>query len=205
MAHTVSNDFAVQMDTSALVGDRSEWDRKVRSDLATELEGRFPGPAFSVLGAQRMLAIKGYRELKRWMEQEVGTKQGEEALRGCARDSRLHARPGLASATWLSPTTMDQGWNDALESVASIIRKALGECGPRGDAVQHAMHWLRGLVRGYVVHEMTGSFVKPVDLDHGFELGCAACRCCARNPAQTAGRTQQHLRSVLPSKAGRVS
>ena len=28
------------------------------------------------------------------------------------------------------------------------------------------MHWLRGLVRGYVVHEMTGSFVKPVDLDH---------------------------------------
>lgn len=173
MAHTVSNDFAVQMDTSALVGDRSEWDRKVRSDLATELEGQFPGPAFSVLGAQRMLAIKGYRELKRWMEQEIGTKQGEDALRGCARAIRayIHARPGLASATWLSPTTKDQGWNDALESVASIIRKALGECGLKGEAVQHAMHWLRGLVRGYVVHEMTGSFVKPVDLDHGFELG----------------------------------
>jgi len=55
--------------------------------------------------------------------------------------------------------------------VASLIRKSLGECGLKGDAVQHAMHWLRGLVRGYVVHEMTGSFVKPVDLDHGFELG----------------------------------
>lgn len=170
---TVSTSFAVQMDTSALVGDRSEWDRKVRSDLAKELEGTFPGPAYSVLGAQRMLAIKGYRELKKWMQQEVGDKHGEDALRGCARAIRLyiHARPGLASATWLSPTEKDKEWHDALESVASIIRKALGECGLRGDAVQHAMHWLRGLVRGYVVHEMTGSFVKPVDTDHGFELG----------------------------------
>jgi hypothetical protein len=173
MTFSVSNDFAVQMDTSALVGDRSEWDRKVRSDLAKELEGQFPGPAFNVLGAQRMLAIKGYRELKSWMEQEVGDKHGEDAVRGCARAIRayVHARPGLASATWLSPTTKDKDWNDALESVASIIRKALGECGLQGEAVQHAMHCLRGLVRGYVVHEMAGSFVKPVDLDHGFELG----------------------------------
>lgn len=173
MTFSVSNDFAVQMDTSALVGDRSEWDRKVRTDLAAELEGQFPGPAFSVLGVQRMLAIKGYRELRRWMEQEVGNGKGEEALRGCARAIRayVHERPGLASATWLSPTTKDKEWNDALESVASIIRKALGECGLHGEAAQHAMHWLRGLVRGYVVHEMTGSFVKPVDLDHGFELG----------------------------------
>ena len=51
------------------------------------------------------------------------------------------------------------------------MRKALGECGLHGEAAQHALHWLRGLVRGYVVHEMTGSFVQPVDLDHGFELG----------------------------------
>jgi hypothetical protein len=173
MALSVSNDLAVQMETSALVGDRSEWDRKVRSDLAKELEGQFPGPAFNVVGAQRMLAIKGYRELRRLMEQEVGARQGEEALRACARAIRayVHERPGLASATWLSPTTKDKAWNDALESVASIIRKALGECGLHGEAAQHAMHWLRGLVRGYVVHEMTGSFVKPVDLDRGFELG----------------------------------
>ena len=170
---TLSDGFPVQMDASALVGDRSEWDRKVRSDLAKELEASFPGPAFSVVGAQRMLAIKGYRELKKWMEQEVGDKHGEDALRGCARAIRLyiHARPGLASATWLSPTAKDKEWNDALESVASIIRKALGECGLHGEAVQHAMHCLRSLVRGYVVHEMTGSFVKPVSLDHGFELG----------------------------------
>ena len=169
----LSNDFAVQMDASMLVGDRSEWDRKVRSDLAKELEGTFPGPAYSVLGAQRMLAIKGYRELRSWMLQEIGDKHGEDAVRGCARAIRLyiHARPGLASATWLSPTAMDKEWSDALESVASLIRKSLGECGLQGEAVQHAMHWLRGLVRGYVVHEMTGSFVKPVDLDHGFELG----------------------------------
>ena len=73
---TLSDGFAVQMDASALVGDRSEWDRKVRSDLAKELEASFPGPAFSVLGAQRMLAIKGYRELKKWMEQEIGDKAG---------------------------------------------------------------------------------------------------------------------------------
>ena len=161
------------MDTSTLVGDRSEWDRKVRSDLAKELEGQFPGPAYNVLGAQRMLAIKGYRELKRWMDQEIGDKQGEDALRSCARAVRayIHARPGLASATWLSPTNKDKDWSEALESVASIIRKALGECGLHGEAAQHAMHWLRGLIRGYVVHEMTGSFVRPVDLDHGFELG----------------------------------
>jgi hypothetical protein len=173
MPSSVPNDFAVQMDTSALVGDRSEWDRKVRSDLATELEGQFPGPAFSVVSAQRMLAIKGYRELKSWMEHEIGDKHGEEALRGCARAIRayIQERPGLASATWLSPTNKDKEWSDALESVASIIRKALSECGLHGEAVQHAMHWLRGLVRGYVVHEMTGSFVRPVDLDHGFELG----------------------------------
>lgn len=169
----VSNDFAVQMDTSALVADRSEWDRKVRSDLATELEGQFPGPAFSVLGAQRMLAIKGYRELRRRMEQEIGDKRGEAALRACANAIRayIHERPGLASATWLAPTSKDKDWSDALEGVASLIRKALNECGLHGEAAQHAMHWLRGLVRGYVVHEMTGSFVRPVDVDRGFELG----------------------------------
>jgi len=173
MPSSNSNDFAVQMDTSALVGDRSEWDRKVRSDLAKELEASFPGPAFSVVGAQRMLALKGYRELRSWMLQEIGDKHGEDAVRGCARAIRLyiHARPGLASATWISPTDKDKEWSDALESVASLIRKSLGECGLQGDAVQHAMHWLRGLVRGYVVHEMSGGFVKPVDLDHGFELG----------------------------------
>jgi hypothetical protein len=161
------------MDTSALVGDRSEWDRKVRSDLAKELEGTFPGPAYSVVGAQRMLALKGYRELKNWMLQEIGDKHGEDAVRGCARAIRLyiHERPGLASATWISPTDKDKEWSDALEGVASLIRRSLGECGLQGDAVQHAMHWLRGLVRGYVVHEMSGGFVKPVDLDHGFELG----------------------------------
>lgn len=170
---TLANDFPVQMDTSALVGDRSEWDRKVRSDLAKELEGSFPGPAFSVIGAQRMLAIKGYRELRNWMLQEMAGKHGEDAVRGCARAIRLyiHARPGLASATWLSPTDKDKEWSEALESVASLIRKALGECGLQGETIQHAMHWLRGVVRGYVVHEMSGGFVKPVDLDHGFELG----------------------------------
>lgn len=173
MAFSVSNDFAVQMDTSALVGDRSEWDRKVRSDLAKELEGQFPGPAFSVLGAQRMLAIKGYRELKSWMEQEVGDKRGEDALRACARAIRAYVRqrPGLASATWLTPTDKDKDWSRASAAVGAIIFKALAECGLHGEAAQHAMHSLRGLVRGYVVHEMTGSFVKPVDLDHGFELG----------------------------------
>ena len=59
------------------------------------------------------------------MGQEIGDKRGEDALRGCARAIRLyiHARPGFASATWLSPTTKDKEWNDALESVASIIGK----------------------------------------------------------------------------------
>jgi hypothetical protein len=173
MAFSVSNDFAVQMDTSALVGDRSEWDRKVRSDLAKELEGHFPGPAFSVLGAQRMLAIKGFRELRSWMEQEIGSKHGEDALRACARAIRayIHERPGLASATWLAPTDKDKDWSRAHAAVGELIYKALAECGVEGEGAMHAMHWLRGLVRGYVVHEMTGSFVKPVDLEHGFELG----------------------------------
>src|SRR5262249_35180782 len=122
---------------------------------------------------QRMLAIKGYRELKHWMEQEIGSKTGEEAVRGCARAIRAYIqdRPGLASATWLSPTEKDKDWSHASEACAAIIRKAFAECGVHGEAAQHAMHWLRGIVRGYTVHEMTGSFVKPVDLDHGFELG----------------------------------
>src|SRR5688572_4430669 len=121
------NDFAVQMDTSALVGDRSDWDRKVRSDLAKELEGQFPGPAFSVLGAQRMLGIKGYRELAGRMQQEVGDKRGDEALRACARAMRayIHDRPGLASATWLSPTDKDKDWSQAAAAVGAIIFKAL--------------------------------------------------------------------------------
>ena len=67
-----------------------------------------------------MLALKGYRELRNWMLQEIGDKHGEDAVRGCARAIRLyiHARPGLASATWLSPTDKDKEWSEALESVA---------------------------------------------------------------------------------------
>jgi hypothetical protein len=172
MTFSVSNDFAVQMDTSSLVADRSEWDRKVRADLAKEMEGQFPGPAFSVLGAQRMLAIKGFAELKRWMEEEVGDKRDEDAVRGCARAFRayIHARPGLASATWLTPTDKDKAWSEANGAVAAIIRKAFTECGLHGEAAQHAMHCFRSLVRGYVVHEMAGSFVRRVDLDRGFDL-----------------------------------
>ena len=93
------------------------------------------------------------------------------ALRACANAIRayIHAWPGLASATWLAPTNKDKEWSDGLESVACPIRKALNECGLHGEAAQYAMHWLRGLVRGYVVHEMTGSFVKPVGAARGIQ------------------------------------
>lgn len=69
------------------------------------------------------------------------------------------------------PTNRDKDWSDAVAVVAAMIGKAVAECGIHGEAAVHATHWLRGLVRGYVVHEMTGSFVRPVYLDRGFELG----------------------------------
>jgi hypothetical protein len=48
------------------------------------------------------------------------------------------------------------------------------------------MHCLRSFVRGYVVHEMTGSFVQPVSRDQGFELGMSIflrCLSVLREPS----------------------
>jgi hypothetical protein len=171
--YSVARAFATRMDTAELVGDRSEWDRKVRADIAIELEKQFPGPAFNIVRLQRMLAIKGYHEVAARMRREVGDHTGVDAVRACAVAMRGYIldRPGMASATWLTPTAKDAAWSAAAESAAFYLRKAFCECGLQGEAVTHAMRLLRSLVRGYVVHEMANAFVKPIDCQRSFDLG----------------------------------
>jgi hypothetical protein len=89
------------------------------------------------------------------------------------RDFALE-HPGLSAATFRSATTDSPEWRQALSELAQTAFRVLAQVGLDGEPAQQALRMLRSLIRGFVLNEMVGSFLEPLDLGVSFELAVDA-------------------------------
>jgi hypothetical protein len=89
-----------------LAEDVGGWNRLIAADLASELETQL-GDKATVPAIRRLLAVKGFRELRKRLELETWDKRGEPAIRAMAMGMRAfaHERPGLSAAAFRSTAT----------------------------------------------------------------------------------------------------
>lgn len=154
----------------------SSWDKKITVDLIAEMEIHLSDRVTSLPEMRRILAVKGYQGLRRRIEGDVKDKSGVAALRAMAHSMRDFAleHPGLSAATFRSATTDSPEWRQALSDVSETAFRVLAEVGLEGEPAQQALRMLRSLIRGFVLNEMVGSFLEPLDYDQSFRLAVDA-------------------------------
>ena len=125
---------------------------------------------------RRFLAVKGFRELKSHLQEVVAGRTGEAALRMAIRAMRdfAHQRPGLSAASFRSEMTDCPAWRQAGAELAEWLCSLLAEMGVSGVPAAHALRTIRAFVRGFVIHEMQGSFLNNSDLEESFLFGVDA-------------------------------
>jgi Tetracyclin repressor-like, C-terminal domain len=125
---------------------------------------------------RRILAVKGYQGLRRRIEGDVDGKSGVAALRAMAHSMRNFAleHPGLSAATFRSATTDSPEWRQALGELAETAYRVFAQVALEGEPAQQALRMLRSLIRGFVLSEMVGSFLEPLDYGVSFELAIDA-------------------------------
>ena len=150
----------------------TRWDQLIAADLSTEIEALLAEKASTIPEMRRFLAIKGYRELRGRIEAAVEGKPGEAALRAMALAMRAYAhdRPGLSAATFRNPIVDSLEWRREGEKLARLVLGVLAGVGVSGRPAIHALRILRALVRGFVLHEMTASFLEPIDYDETYSI-----------------------------------
>jgi hypothetical protein len=139
----------------------TSWDRKLAHDLAAELESLTGERRSTIEEMRRFLAVKAYRELLQRVTAAREGKTSFAALRSVAQDWRQYAleRPALSAAAFRSPMSDSPEWRAAYQQMHEFMLSLFAECGVAGDAAEQALHILRSLVRGVVLHEVLGSFL----------------------------------------------
>ena len=147
--------------------DATRWDRRIASDLTAELECQLAEKTSTIPEMRRLLAIKGYRELRARLQLEIGNASGDTAIRAMALAMRAfaHERPGLSAATFRTPVTDSPEWRREGELLAGVALRAFESAGLNREQGINALQILRALVRGFVMHEMAASFLETVDYD----------------------------------------
>ncbi len=150
----------------------SRWDKRIATDLARELEGHLGEKAETVPEMRRLLAVKGYRELRLRIEKDTVGLRGDEAIRVMAVAMRAfaHERPGLSAATFRNPITDSPVWRREGELLGGAALAVFARAGLAGEAGVIALRILRVLVRGFVLHEMATSFLEGVDYDETYAM-----------------------------------
>jgi len=158
--------FSVQ----ELLNQPTRWDHLIAADLSAEIRALLAEKIDSIPEMRRFLAIKGYRELHQRLEAAVEGKAGEEALRALAFAMRAyaHERPGLSAATFRNAIVDSAEWRREGESLGRFVLGVLAGVGLTGHQATHALRILRALVRGFVLHEMSLSFLEPLDYDETY-------------------------------------
>lgn len=130
---------------------------------------------------RRILAVKGCQGLRRRIEIDVEDKSGVTALRAMAHSMRNFAleHPGLSAATFRSATTDSPEWRQALRELSETACRGFAQVGLEGEPAQQALRMLRSLRlrslrRGFVLSEMVGSFLEPLDYGVSFDLAIDA-------------------------------
>jgi hypothetical protein len=155
-----------------LAEDAGRWDKRIAADLAIELEDLLNEKASTIPEIRRLLAVKGYRELRLRIQKDTFGFRGDEAVRAMAISMRAfaHERPGLSAATFRSPITDTPVWRREGELLQAAALAVFAEAGLSGEQGTTALRILRAIVRGFVLHEMTSSFLDDVDYDATYDL-----------------------------------
>jgi hypothetical protein len=155
-----------------LSADAGRWDKRIAADLATELEGLLNEKADTIPEIRRLLAVKGYRELRLRIQKDTVGLRGDDAVRAMAVSMRAfaHERPGLSAATFRSPITDTPVWRREGELLEAAALAVFDEAGLSGERGATALRILRAIVRGFVLHEMASSFLDDVDYDATFAI-----------------------------------
>ncbi len=150
-----------------LAADATRWDKRIAADLATELEDLLSEKAATIPEMRRLLAVKGYRELRLRIQKETVGHRGDDAIRAMAVAMRAfaHERPGLSAATFRNPVIDTPVWRREGELLQSAALDVFAEAGLSGEQGATALRILRAIVRGFVLHEMASSFLDDVDYD----------------------------------------
>jgi hypothetical protein len=150
----------------------SGWDKRIAADLTKEMEQHLSEKLATIPEMRRILAVKGYRELRETIEKAITGKSGADALHAMMLAMRRYAldRPGLSAATFRTPETDSPEWRAASMELGAVVLGVFGQLGVRGEQAQHALRILRAIVRGFVLHEMGSSFLEPLSHDQSYEL-----------------------------------
>lgn len=153
-----------------LLAEDGRWDRRIAADLASEIEGQLGEKADTIPEMRRLLAVKGYRELRYRLELDTSGYHGDDAIRVMAIAMRAfaHERPGLAAATFRTPAMDSVAWRREGELLGATALGVFSRAGLDGEAGVTALRILRALVRGFVLHEMSSSFLEDVDYDETY-------------------------------------
>lgn len=149
----------------------TSWDRKLATDLAEEIgdgTGDRPG---TIREMRRFLALKGYRELLRHLDEARRGLTGDDALAAVAHAMRAYAiaRPALSAAAFRTAVADCPEWRKAHDDLHAFMLEIFEDCGLVGDAAEKALDMLRSLIRGYVLHELMHTFVDVNSYDESFE------------------------------------
>jgi hypothetical protein len=152
--------------------EANRWDLRIAADLATDLESYLSERVTTLPEVRRLLAVKGYRELRARLELEIGNTTGNDAIRTMALAMRAfaHDRPGLSAATFRTSMTDSPEWRREGQLLGILALTVFASAGICGEPAIEALRMLRALVRGFVVHEMSGSFLEEVDYDKSYRL-----------------------------------
>jgi Tetracyclin repressor-like, C-terminal domain len=148
------------------------WDKRIAADLTAEMEQHLSEKLATIPEMRRILAVKGYRELREAVERAIAGKTGADALRAMMLAMRRYAldRPGMSAATFRSPETDSPEWRAASMELGAVVLGVFGQLGVRGEQALHALRMVRAIVRGFVLHEMASSFLEPLSHDQSYEL-----------------------------------
>jgi hypothetical protein len=123
----------------------SSWDKRIAIDLVAEIEVHLGDRISTLPEMRRILAVKGYRGLRRRIESDIEGKSGLDALRTMAFAMRSYAleHPGLTAATFRTAVTDSPEWREALTELSQTVFCVFADIGLEGEAAQHALRVLR--------------------------------------------------------------
>lgn len=155
-----------------LEAPQTSWDKRIAADLTAEMERHLSDRVSTIPEMRRILAVRGYRELREAVERDIAGKTGADALRAMMLAMRRYAldRPGLSAATFRTPETDSPEWRAAAMELGAVVLGVFAQLGVRGEQATHALRMLRSLVRGFVLHEMASSFLEPLGHDQSYEF-----------------------------------
>jgi hypothetical protein len=152
----------------------SRWDKKIATDLIAEMEFLFGEKIATIPQMRNILAVKGYRGLRRRIADDVEGKSGPDALRAMADAMRNFAleQPGLSAATFRNAESASPDWQEASAELFQIAHQVFAQVNLESEQAHQALRILRSFVRGFVISEMAASFfVEPSEYQQAFDQG----------------------------------